>query len=86
MTTNALHADLRRLLDTLEILLARRDDPLQDTIDRLVTDLAAIRRDLITCANHMQTAADAARALAAREDPISEIRRLHDRLDRLGWK
>lgn len=86
MTNDALHADLRRLLDTLEILLARRDDPLPDTIDRLVTDLAAIRRDLVTCAGHMQAAADAARALAARQDPIDEIRRLHDRLDRMGWE
>ena len=79
--TDQLHADVRRLLDALETLLEQSDRPTASPIERLMSDLTAIRGDLEVCAMAMAQVAEAVRVLAARPDPSVEIARLHARLD-----
>lgn len=79
---DALHADVRRLLDAVETLLDRSERPVAEPIEQMLADLSAIRGDFIACAAAMTQVTDAVRILAERPDPGAEIARLHARLDR----
>ncbi|MEM7709234.1 MAG: hypothetical protein AAF264_00440 [Pseudomonadota bacterium] len=78
--TDALHADVRRLLDAVEALLDRSERPVAEPIEQMLADLSAIRNDLVACAAAMTQVADAVRLLATRPDPSAEIARLRREL------
>ncbi|SFJ26419.1 hypothetical protein [Jannaschia pohangensis] len=80
---DALHADVRRLLDAVEALLDRSERPVAEPIERMLADLSAIRGDLVACASAMTQVADAVRVLAERPDPGVEIARLRRQLETL---
>ena len=78
---DALHADVRRLVDAVEALLDRSERPVAEPIEQMLADLSAIRGDLVACAAAMTQVADAVRILAARPDPNVEIARLRKEMD-----
>ena len=80
---DALHADVRRLVDAVEALLEHSERPVAEPIEQMLADLSAIRSDLVACAAAMTQVADVVRVLAARPDPGAEIARLNARLDRI---
>jgi len=80
----ALYADLRRLLDAIEALLERETSPVSAPLQQMLADLSDIRESLTLCAVAMQTTADLTRTLAARPDPMPELQKIHERLDKLG--
>ena len=78
---DALHADVRRLVDAVEALLEQSERPVAESIEQMLANLSAIRTDLVACAAAMTQVADAVRLLAARPDPSAEIVRLRRELD-----